>query len=325
MSRLVLDLKSAVRSALRSRFVSVLAVIAFALGIGVTTAVFSIFNGVLLEPLPFAEPDRLVMVYDTQPACPTCPASYPKYRDWRERNQVFAAIGGSTGAGFVLTGSGDPVRVRGASATASLGDVFGVPPQLGRWFTEDEDRFGGPKVVVLGSALWTQRFGADRSVVGRTITLDGGSYEVIGVMPSSFTHRRADLFVPLQRQLDPATRGSHFLTTYARLEPGVDVARAAAEMRALGQTLAREFGGNHGVDVQSLLEATVGNVRTPLRILLGAVFCVLLIACANVANLLLASGLARRRELAIRLALGAGARDLARQLTLESLLLSSTW
>src|ERR1700732_3704072 len=137
--------------------------------------------------------------------------------------------------------------------------------------------------------------------MARRVTLDGEPYEVLGVMPASFAHRRADVFVPLQRKLDPATRGSHFLVTYARLKPGVAVGRAAAEMRALGQTLAREFGNNHGVDVQSYLEATVGNMRTPLRVLLGAVFCVLLIACVNVANLLLASGLARHRELVIRL------------------------
>ena len=324
MSRIALDLKVAFRSTLRSRFVSILAVVAFALGIGVTTAVFSIFNGVLLAPLPYPDPDRLVMVYDTQPACSTCPASFPKYTDWRERNQVFSAIGGSTGAGFVLTGAGDPVRVRGASTTASLGDVFGVRPQIGRWYTEQEDRPGGPKVVVLAHAFWTQQFGADPGLIGRTVTLDGEPYEVIGIMPPSFTHRRADAFVPLQRKLDPATRGSHFLVTYARMKPGVSIDRARTEMRALGQTLAREFGTNHGIDVVSLYEATVGNVRTPLNVLLGAVFCVLLIACANVANLLLAAGLARRRELAIRLALGASFRDLARQMTLESIILSFT-
>ena len=160
--------------------------------------------------------------------------------------------------------------------------------------------------------------------MGQTITLDGQPYEVLGVLPASFTHRRADLFVPLQRKLDPATRGNHFLVTYARLKPGVSVERAAADMRALGQTLAREFGNNHGIDVRSYYEAVVGNLRTPLKVLLGAVFCVLLIACANVANLLLASGLARRRELAIRLALGARQGDLVRQLTTESVLLALT-
>ena len=324
MSRWLLEIRTALRAVLRARFVTTLAVIAFALGIGVTTAVFSIFNGVLLAPLPFPDPDRLVMVYDTQPACATCPASFPKYLDWRERNQVFAAIGGSSQASFVLTGYGDPLRLRGMATTASLGDVFGVRPQLGRWYTADEDRPGGPKVVVLASGLWVQQFGSDRTIVGRTIMLDGTPYEVIGVVPSSFAHRRAEAFVPLQRKLDPATRGSHFLTTYARLKPGITVERAAADMRALGRTLAAEFGNNHGIDVQSYLEATVGNVRRSLQVLLGAVFCVLLIACANVANLLLAAGVARRRELAIRLALGAGTRDLARQLTLESLLLSVT-
>src|SRR5439155_16318605 len=147
--RLLLDLKLAARTAVRSRFVSVLAVIAFALGIGVTTAVFSIFNGVLLQPLPYPNPEQLVAVYDTQPACHTCPASFPKYHDWRERNHVFSAIGGAMGNSFVLTGSGDPIRVRARSTTASLDDVLGVRPAIGRWYTEDEDRPGGPKVAVL--------------------------------------------------------------------------------------------------------------------------------------------------------------------------------
>jgi len=321
--RLLHDVKVAVRTAVRARFISALAVIAFALGIGVTTAVFSIFNGVLLQPLPFPHPEDLVAVFDTQPACPTCPASFPKYHDWRERNQVFSAIGGSTFVTLVLTGNGDPARIIGAPTTASFVDVFGVQPQLGRWFTEEEDRPGGPKVVVLTHDFWTTRLGADRSAVGRTLTFDGEGYEIIGVMPRGFTHRRTEVFVPLQRKLDPATRGSHFLSTFARLKPGVSVERAATEMRALGETLAREFRTNHGIDVRSYNEVVVGSMRTPLSVLLGAVFLVLLIACANVANLLLASGMARRRELAIRLALGAGQRDLARQLVIESVVLAA--
>jgi putative ABC transport system permease protein len=323
MSRLALDLKIALRMVVRGRFVSTLAIVAFALGIGITTAVFSIFNGVLLAPLPFPEPDRIVSVYDTQPACATCPASLPKYHDWYERNRVFAAIGGSMDVTFVMTGSGDPVRVTAARTTASLVDVFGVTPQIGRWYSDREDVAGGPGVVVLQHDLWVRQFGADAGIVGRKITLDGKPFDVIGVMPSGFTLRRAEMFVPLQRALDPATRGNHFLVTYARLKPGISVERAASEMRALGQSLAQEFKHNHGIDVRSYKEAIVGSVRAPLQILLGAVFCVLLIACANVANLLLAAGLARRRELAIRLALGANARDLARQLTLESLALAA--
>src|SRR5262249_39608136 len=144
MSRVVQEIRMAARSVARARFVSVLAIVAFALGIGVTTAVFSIFNGVLLAPLPFPEPDRIVAVYDTQPSCSTCPASLPKYYDWRERNQVFAAIGGSAGASFVMTGSGDPVRVRGIAVTASLVDVFGVRPAFGRWVNEAEQQPSGP-------------------------------------------------------------------------------------------------------------------------------------------------------------------------------------
>jgi putative ABC transport system permease protein len=323
MSRFAHDLRVAARALVRARFVSILALIAFALGIGVTTAVFSIFNGVLLKPLPYPKPQQIVSVYDTQPACKTCPASFPKYHDWKARNRVFAAIGGSTQAGFVLTGQGEAVRVAGMATTASLVDVFGVHPAIGRWFTGEEDQAGGPKVVVLTPEFWTARLAADPAVLGRTLLLNGEPYEVIGVMPANFSHRGAEVFVPLQRRLDPATRGSHFLATYARLNDGVTVERATAEMRELGHTLAREFGHNHGIDVRSYAEVVVGNARTPLKILLGAVFLVLLIACANVANLLLAAGVARRRELAVRLALGARLRDLALQLTTESVLLAA--
>src|SRR5258706_1428599 len=323
MSRLILDLKAAVRAVLRARFVSGLAVLAFALGIGVTPVVFIIFNSVLLRPLPYPHPERLVVVYDTQPACATCPASYPKYIEWKTRSRVFVAIGGSSGRSFAMTGSGEPKRVPAMATTASLGEVFGVRPQIGRWYSEDEDRPGGPKVVVLTHAFWTEHFGRDPGIVGRTLTFDGDSYEVIGVMPEGFIHRRASVFVPLQRKLDPATRGNHFLATYARLKSDVTLERGQTEMRALGQVLAREFSYNHGIDVQSYTEVVIGSVRQPLDVLMGAVFLVLLIACANVANLLLASGLARRRELAIRLALGAGQSDLARQLTAESLVLAA--
>jgi putative ABC transport system permease protein len=323
MSRLLQDLRFAVRTARRTRSVSVLASLAFALGIGVTTAVFSIFNGVLLAPLPFPDPDELVVVYDTQPACATCPASFPKYTDWKARNRVFAAIGGSAFASAVMTGAGAPEQVSGLLTTASLGQVFGVQPILGRWYTEQEDQFGGPKVVVLAHKFWMRRFNGDPSIVGRRLVLDGEPYEVIGVMPAAFTHRNGEYFAPLQRKLDPATRGNHFLVTYARLAQGVPLDRATREMRTLGETLAREFGHNHGIDVKSYREVVVGGIRGPLQVLMGAVVCVLLIACANVANLLLASGLSRRREIAVRLALGAGRGQIARQLVSESLVLAA--
>ncbi len=323
MGRLGQDLRYALRTALRTPSVAILAVLAFGLGIGVTTAVFSIFSSVLLAPLPFPDPHELVAVYGTQPACATCPASFPKYHDWRSRNQVFAAIGGSTQASFVLTGLGNAEQVAGLSTTASLNDVFRVQPHLGRWYAEQEDQPGGPKVVVLGYLFWQRRFRGDRSVVGRKLIFDGEPYEVIGVMPVTFTHRNGDFYVPLQRKLDPALRGNHFMATYARLKPGLPLDRAATEMRALGVVLAKEFGHNHGIDVRSYREVVVGSIRGPLQVLMGAVVCVLLIACANVANLLLASGLSRRREIAVRLALGAGQKDVARQLTCESLVLST--
>jgi putative ABC transport system permease protein len=322
MAKLGQDIRYALRSAIRQKYVSLMATLAFALGIGITTAVFSIYSGVLLTPLPYPQPEQLVRVYDTQPACATCPASFPKYIDWKERNHVFSAIGGSMNASFVMTGKGQPEQVTGVATTASLHDVFGVDPMLGRWYTPQEDQPGGPKVVVLSYPFWMKEFSGDRTIVGQKVVFDGNPYDVIGVMPDGFNHRNSDVFVPLQRKLDPSTRGNHFLVTYARLKPGVTVERAATEMRALGVDLAREFGTNHGIDVQSYYEAIVGNIRGSLQVLLGAVLMVLLIACANVANLLLASGFARRREIAIRLALGANHADVARQLTCEALLLA---
>src|SRR5215204_5781654 len=196
MGRLGQNLRYAVRTALRTRSVSILAIVAFALGIGVTTAVFSIFNGVLLAPLPFPQPEQLVAVYGTQPACATCPTSFPKYHDWKTRNQVFAAMGGSTQASFVLTGAGAAEQVNGLATTASLNDVFRVQPQLGRWYTEQEDQPGGPRVVVLAHKFWQRRFSGDRLVVGRKLIFDGDPYEVIGVMPATFTHRNGDFYVP---------------------------------------------------------------------------------------------------------------------------------
>ena len=322
MFRLARDVRYGVRNFVRGRSVTVLVVLAFALGIGITTAVFSIFNAVLLTPLPYPDSGELVAVYDTQPACATCPASVRKYREWKARNRVFAAIGGSAPASLVLTGHGDPERIAGMMTTASLVDVLRIPPALGRWYTDAEDQAGGPKVVVLSHRFWTRRLNGDAQSIGSTLVLDGQPYEILGVMPEGFAHRNAELFVPLQRPVNPADR-AHFLSIFARLEKGVTLDRATTGMRALGQTLAPEFAQNHGIDVRSLYEATVGDIRTPLRVLLGAVFLVLLIACANVANLLLASGLARRRELAIRLALGAGRGDLARQLTAEALVLAA--
>jgi putative ABC transport system permease protein len=306
----------------RGRATTLFAVLAFALGTGITTAVFSLFYGVLIKPLPYPNPDELVVVYDTQPACSTCPASFEKYTEWKQRNQVFQAMGGSFNPLVVVTGLGDPERVQAARATFTLLDVFQVRPEAGRWFTEAEDQLNGPNVVVLTDGYWRRRFNGDPGVIGRKMTIDDVPYEVIGIMPASFQHKRAELFMPVQRAYTPGNRGSHFLVTYARLKAGVTAVRAQKEMIALGATLASEFKHNHGIDVQPYYDAVVGTVAGPLRILMGAVSFVLLIACANVANLLLASGLSRRREFAVRTALGATRGDLARQLVLESVMLA---
>jgi putative ABC transport system permease protein len=316
------DLRWAGRSVRRGGSVSVMAVLAFGLGIGVTTAVFSLFYGVLMRPLPYPDPDEIVLVYDTQPALSTAPASFPKYVDWRDRNRVFAVMGGSAPGLMVVTGAGDPERVPTVRATASLMDVFRVQPALGRWFTPEEDTPGGPNVVVLSDRFWTTHFNRDPGALGRTLTVDGVPRQIVGVMPADFSHRNGELFVPVAMAVDPAARGSHFLLTYARLKKGVTVAEAKAEMIDLGAVLAKEYGYNHGIDVQPYFDRIVGNVRQPLMMLLGAVSFVLLIACANVANLLLASGLARRRELAVRAAVGATGWDLARQMIIESVALA---
>lgn len=321
MGNLFRDALAGMRRLRKNPGFTAMVVLTHALGIGITAAVFSIFNSVLLKPLDYPNPQELVAVYDTQPACKTCPASLPKYHDWKERNQVFAAIGGATSRSLTLTGEGDPVRVQGIATTASLVDVFGIPPRIGRWYTEQEDQFGGPKLVVLSHRFWASRFNSDPAILGRKLILDGEPYEVIGVMPENFVHRRGDIYVPLQLKLE-RERGAHFMPVYARVKKGITVERAAAEMRALGVHLAREFGHDHGIDVRSFTEVVIGGARTPLTVLMGAVCFILLIGSVNVANLLLASGLARRGEMALRMTLGAGPAQLARLLVTESIVLA---
>jgi predicted permease len=221
------------------------------------------------------------------------------------------------------TGSGAPERVQRVLATASIVDVLGVQPSQGRWFTEDEDQPGGPKVAVISHRFWQTRLGGAGDVLGSALTLNGEPHQVIGVMPEGFAYRTGDVFAPIQRTLDPATRGNHFMLVYARLHDDVTLERASNEMRETGHQLASEFGHNHGINVQQYYEIIVGGIRAPLQILMAAVAMVLLIACANVANLLLAAGLARRRELAIRLALGARRSQLARLLVLEGVMLAT--
>jgi len=316
------DLRFALRLFARNPGFALLAVVALALGIGANTAVFSVVDAVLIKPLPFPNPDALVFVYDTQPFCATCPASYPKYVDWRDQNAVFDAVGGYSPGSSVMTGKGTPERIRTARVTATLFRVFQVPPIAGRWIADDEDKPDATPVALLSYGFWLERFGRDPNVVGQTIQLDGITRTIVGVMPPEFTVGRAQVWTPLAIALDPKTRGSHFLPVVARLKRGVSVAAAQREMVALGARLAKEYSTNHGVDVASYRNASVGDTGRSLLVLLGSVAFVLLIACANVANLLLARAAGRRREISIRAALGAARSRLARQLVTESVVLA---
>jgi putative ABC transport system permease protein len=321
MRRLANDMRMGLRSLRKIRGATALAVVAFALGIGITTAVFSVFYGVLLKPLPYPDADRMVVVFDVQPSCKTCPASYTKYIDWRTRNAVFEEIAGTSNRTAVVTGLGDADRVSIQNATWSVPGVFKVQPMLGRWFSENEDAPGGDHVVVLGNQYWKDHFGGSTAALGLGITIDGEPHRIIGVMPKDY-QPTVQMFRPLQMKPDPGQRGNHFLPVYARLKPGVTVAQAQEEMVALGGVLAKEFGHNHGIDVQSYTERVLGSIRQPLQVLMGAVSLVLLIACANIANLLLAAGTSRRREFALRAAIGATRWDLARQMIVESMALA---
>jgi putative ABC transport system permease protein len=332
MGTVMQDLKYGMRVLRKSPGFAAAAIVVLALGIGANTAIFSVVNAVLLRPLPLPEPERLMLVWHVPPA-----KSFPgvtrfsvspaNYLDWQKQNHVFEKMAALSRPAMNLTGGAQPESLTAGSATADFFSVMKAAPTLGRTFAADEDQPGHDKVVVLSNAFWQGHFGSNRNALGQKLTLDGAAYTVIGVMPPMFDFPpKAQVWVPLAwTDKDRAVRGDHNYIVAARLKPGVDVRQAQAEMDTISSRLQQQYpvdDAGWGAVVVPLREELVGDVRPALLVLLGAVAFVLLIACANVANLTLAKTWGRRKEIAIRTVLGASRGRVLRQVLSETVLLS---
>jgi putative ABC transport system permease protein len=325
------DLKFVARSLAKTPGFTIIAILVIAVGIGVNTAVFSVINTVLLKPLTYPDPQSLVMLMNTSPRGSGPGASVPKLNIWHQQTSIFSQMAAFDfgGAGLNLTGGDHPVQVQGVHVTQQYFSMMGAPVVLGRTFTQAEDSPNGGRVAVLSYGLWKSRFGGNSQIVGSTIQVDHQPYLVVGVIGKSFvTEEPTDLWLPFQFDLNTQDQANYF-TVAARLKPGITIGQANAQLKLAADQFRRTYGPmamgpQDGFGVISLQEWMVGDTRTSLWVLMGAVGLVLLIACANVANLLLVRASVRKRELATRAALGAGRGMIVRQLLTESLTLSLT-